>query len=56
MIRAQRRAHVRAWLILAPLALLGLVIALATRPGEPSQPAPSRPVSSDGASPTEGAP
>lgn len=38
MTPAQRKAHVLLWLMLGPLALVGLLLAVLWRPPEPVQP------------------
>jgi len=40
MTHTRRRAHLLLWLILAPLALAGLVLAVVWRPAEPVQDGP----------------
>lgn len=37
MTRAQRKVHVLLWLVLGPLAVVGLVLAVMWRPMEPVQ-------------------
>ena len=51
MNRAQRRNHVRAWLLLAPLAAAALIWALLARAPEPIQPAPEPPAGEDRGAP-----
>ncbi len=51
MIRAQRRTHAFAWLLVAPLALLALAVAIWLRPPEPVQAAAPPPQGQDEARP-----
>ncbi|MFN3165612.1 MAG: hypothetical protein ACE37H_00955 [Phycisphaeraceae bacterium] len=53
MTYAQRRVHLLLWLVLTPVALAGLVLAVAWRPAQPVQDGPLPGVSTRDAAATE---